>query len=1229
MTNYAVNVVVNTASLIATGKMRADGADMRFTDNDCCTPLNYWIESGLNSSFTSVWVNIPTLAGSSTKTIYLLYGNPAATPASNANLVFPLYDDFNGASLDLTKWTPPRVGGSGSASVSGGSLNFTAPTSSAVTVKSLTAFPTPIILEAQVLGYGGNWPNIAQLIGGTETGYTLFYGADRNPPLCFGPTVANGPHYSAYLENQVAAPGVGLWTITWTSAAKTATFPGGSITYQLQTAPVSYTLPATMNVAMGCLQTNGTATNGTLSLDWVRVRTYTSPQPEASVGQEGLNAPTTITQQPVNRNGCQGQVATFSVTATGSSLTYQWRKNGVNIPGANASSYSIGSPIASDAGTYDVVISASCASTVTSSPATLSIVAPTLITSQPTGASYCGNAVPTTFSVTATAANITYQWRKDGVNIPGANTNSYTIPAPTPADNGVYDVVVGGDCGPVTSNGARLTVTQPPQFTQQPFDTTSGNMGGSIRDYTFSVGTGALLPQPESGATQLFKAPAGSGGVDDSVRLINIGFPFSFDGATYNQISVSSNGVIGVGPIPVTTTGINAIIGGGGVPIIAPFWDDLRVGGGAGGCGNPLVSYYISGTAPNRALVIDYKSVELTKQTTAWGSFQVRLYERSSAIEFYYGQMSPCSICSTGTQGCFPNSATIGIASSGAVAFQSVSLASTPTVSLTNPNDANDLNTTPITNGRLLTFTPPSSICRDRPFTLVAGAVGTGLRYQWRFNGKPIEGATGPSYTRYGQIYDEGIYDVVISGSCPVTFASNPVRVRITTEPIIVNQPRDQSVLIGQPVTFRADVISGGNLTYQWQKDGVNIPNATQSTYSIASVTTKDIGDYNVVVYGTQCQFYLTVSNRASLLIDAPLGIAKNPDNQVLCSGGTASFTVTASGNGLVYQWRKNGVNIPGTNKRIFTIANVTAADAGTYDVVINGEFGQSSTSGQATLTVNPLASIAAQPSNQTVCLGQAVAFNVTANGTGLTYQWRKNGTALTSSTTNTLNISAAAIADTGRYDVMVIGQCNDTIASISAFLTVNLPPAITLEPIPANQKVKSGTQVVYTAAATGTSATYQWYKNGAPIGGAVTPTYTIPSAQLADAGTYYVMVNGVCPPAATSASVKLTVDTSSLGVPGIVDAAKGARMTVVPQPARGLTRLAIEFPSGVTPREGTSVKLYDAAGKVVLDLSTSFARSGWTAADFDAATLATGAYYCRVEVGGWSSNLGMVMVTK
>src|SRR5436190_16124405 len=101
-----------------------------------------------------------------------------------------------------------------------------------------------------------------------------------------------------------------------------------------------------------------------------------------------------------------------------------------------------------------------------------------------------------TFSVTATGSTpLSYQWRKNGANITGATSRSYTTPATTAADNGsLYSVVVSNSGGSVTSHNATLTVRLPPTITTQPANKTV-NVGQTAKFSVTATGTTPLQYQ--------------------------------------------------------------------------------------------------------------------------------------------------------------------------------------------------------------------------------------------------------------------------------------------------------------------------------------------------------------------------------------------------------------------------------------------------------------------------------------------------------------------------------------------------------------------------------------------------------------------------------------------------------------------------------------------------------------------------------------------------------------
>jgi hypothetical protein len=88
LSNYQSSVTVNTSALISAGKMQPGCQDIRFTGSDGISNLYYWIESGTNTASTKIWVKVPSIPASPATTIYMYYGNPSATSASNGTNIF-------------------------------------------------------------------------------------------------------------------------------------------------------------------------------------------------------------------------------------------------------------------------------------------------------------------------------------------------------------------------------------------------------------------------------------------------------------------------------------------------------------------------------------------------------------------------------------------------------------------------------------------------------------------------------------------------------------------------------------------------------------------------------------------------------------------------------------------------------------------------------------------------------------------------------------------------------------------------------------------------------------------------------------------------------------------------------------------------------------------------------------------------------------------------------------
>ena len=251
----------------------------------------------------------------------------------------------------------------------------------------------------------------------------------------------------------------------------------------------------------------------------------------------------------------------------------------------------------------------------------------------------------------------------------------------------------------------------------------------------------------------------------------------------------------------------------------------------------------------------------------------------------------------------------------------------------------------------------------------------------------------------------------------------------------ITTHPQSQTVNPGAQVTFSV-VASGTGLTYQWRKGLTNIDGATNNTLVINPVSEADQGSYFVDISNTSGTL---ASNEAVLTVNDPVMITGEPAPTTTVNQGTPfTLTVTATGTGLTYQWRKGLVNIDGATAASYTNNNPTVDDSGTYSVVVTGTV-SSATSANAAVTVNPTPiSITTPPQSQTAFSGQAVTFTVVAAGTSPTYQWRKGTVNIDGATAASYTINAVSAGDQGTYDVVVTGPgVGNTQTSDPATLTV------------------------------------------------------------------------------------------------------------------------------------------------------------------------------------------------
>ncbi|MBM2816537.1 MAG: Choice-of-anchor protein [Ignavibacteria bacterium] len=357
-----------------------------------------------------------------------------------------------------------------------------------------------------------------------------------------------------------------------------------------------------------------------------------------------------------------------------------------------------------------------------------------------------------------------------------------------------------------------------------------------------------------------------------------------------------------------------------------------------------------------------------------------------------------------------------------------------------------------------------------------------------------------------------------------------------------------QQITVTQPPTITLTSPSGGenwckgsqhNITWTAQNvTNVNIDLSSDggSSFptSLATSLPAASGSWqwtisNSLSFGNQYQVRVSDASNGSLnsksnnfTLPQEVAITTQPQSQTGCTGNPVSFSVSASGTGLSYAWRKNGTNISGAINATYTISSIVAGDAGNYDCVVSGACGNPVTSNAASLSIDISPNITQQPESVLACLGETITLSVTAVGTELTYKWQKNGTDIPGAASSSLILNNFSSDNVGSYTSIVSGKCNPSRTSQAAVLTLATQFLITEQPAPVS--VCEGSKATFSVKANGSNLLYQWRKDGSNITGANSSTFAINNSTPADQGQYDVIISGKCISETPTSTAMLTV---------------------------------------------------------------------------------------------------------
>lgn len=350
------------------------------------------------------------------------------------------------------------------------------------------------------------------------------------------------------------------------------------------------------------------------------------------------------------------------------------------------------------------------------------------------------------------------------------------------------------------------------------------------------------------------------------------------------------------------------------------------------------------------------------------------------------------------------------------------------------------------------------TICIGQKIIFSVQAIGSNVKYQWLRNGNILSGKNTSTLTIDScTINDDGYYVASITGDCSNGIASDSVFVNVNYPTIITSHPKNLTVCQGTDAIFRIASISKPQANIQWQvstdngKTFTDLVGENNDSLKIKNIQIISNGNQYRTVLNNSCGSVAT--QPAILLVNSKSPtITSQPQDQNICEGSMATFNVT-SYDATSYQWRKNGVYVPGETASTFTINNVKSSDAGLFDAIVLNTCGQI-ISASARLSVKFPIQIVTHPVSQTVKENSSVTFQSSVVGTNPTFQWLKNGNPISNATDSILTIASVKKSDEGDYTVRVNGTCGNPVTSNIAKLLVTVVSVNDNVLIPAETKL-------------------------------------------------------------------------------------------------------------------------------------------------------------------------------
>ncbi len=538
-----------------------------------------------------------------------------------------------------------------------------------------------------------------------------------------------------------------------------------------------------------------------------------------------------------------GSGGTLRVSASGTQpLSYLWLKDDQPVPRGTNSTLSLISVQPSSAGAYRVVVSNEVG-VVTSSNALVRVVTTPVVLRQPvTTTAEPGRSV--TFSVQAIGyGTLVYQWLRDGVPIPGAETASWTLPDAQRADEGEYSVRISNYFGSETSTGTELRLFRPPTEEEMAPGIRSLSVpgpavaGASVRFEVVASGDkpvalqwnrdGRPLPGVTNAVwnrTDLDASQTGSYSVTVSNRIGSV----TSDAVFFEVLPPTrppNDDFASREPLHLAPLASGSSFGATAEPLEPPpasgrggrsvWWNYRAPGDGTVTIGTANSSIYAIVSVYTGDTLEGLVPVSQAASTAGPGRTQVQFHamrgvDYAVSVDDYYGSAGSISLSTT---------------------LQPDPPADQPPSFLSQPP-------------------PEAEILSGETLSLRFSATGAfPVRHAWYRDDRPLEGFAGPELVlTNAQPGDSGRYRLVLSNANG-RLESDPVEVRVAaTPPRFRGSPIDRSITAGYPLTLSVLPTGTEPFSYQWRVDGRPIADATNRTFVRNLVVPNQTMGFSVVV---------------------------------------------------------------------------------------------------------------------------------------------------------------------------------------------------------------------------------------------------------------------------------------------------------------------------------------------------------------------------------------------